>query len=384
MKSKALLAAVSAGVIGLFAGCAGFFPPLTTSTTTTATSGDYIYIVNTTTNTLSEFSLASSALTAISGSPLSLSGVLASLSAQSIAVTRANTFVYVGGQGGIACFSIGTGGALTAVTTSNLTSLGDFVSLDTSPDGQWLVGLDGVNHSINIYGINASTGVLTLNGTATAYPLVMAGNPSVAEAVKFAPTGAYLGVALGTSGDVVYPFTTATGVLGATGQEIQFSSTGTNASDNALVFDSTGTYLYVARLISGTGNSRVASYSISSAGIPAAVGSAVTGDAPYSILIDSTGTYLYTANRGSANIYGYSIASGVFTALSGSPYASGLSATGLVEDNTDKYLVGVASNGSYDYTLYSFDALSAGKLDAVSVGASGSDPAGSGAVAATH
>ena len=383
MRSKALLGALSVAALGLLAGCAGFFPPLTT-TTTTATSGDYVYVVNQTTNSLSEFSLASSALTAISGSPVSLSGAIASLSAASIAVTRQNTFVYVGGQGGIACFSIGTGGALSEVTTSNLTSLGDFVSLDTSPDGQWLVGLDGVNHSINIYGINASTGVLTLNGTALAYPLVMGGNTSVAEAVKFSPTGAYVAVALGTSGDVVYPFTTTTGSLGVTGQEIVFSQTGTNTSDNALVFDSAAAYLYVARLGSGTGNSRVASYSISSAGVPTAVQTTVSGDSPYGIMIDSTGTYLYTANRGSANISGYSIASGVFTALSGSPYASGLSATGLVEDNTDKYIVGVASNGSYDYTLYSLDALTAGKLDAVSVGASGSDPARSIAVAATH
>jgi 6-phosphogluconolactonase len=310
--------------------------------------------------------------------------VLASLSAASVAVSRQNTFVYVGGQGGIACFSIGTGGALTATTACNLTSTGDFVSLDTSPDGQWLVGLDGVNHSINIYGINTSTGVLTLNGTATAYPLTMNSNTSVAEAVKFAPTGTYLAVALGTSGDVVYPFTTSTGVLGTTGQEIQFTASNTTSSDNALVFDSTASYLYIARLISGTGNSRVASYSISTAGIPTAVQTAASGDGPFAIMIDSTGTYLYAANRSSANISGYSIASGAFTALSGSPYSSGLSATALVEDNTDKYVIAAASNGSYDYTLYSFDALTAGKLDAVSVGASGSDPAGSIAVAATH
>jgi 6-phosphogluconolactonase (cycloisomerase 2 family) len=380
---KALLGALAVGLAGLLSGCAGFFPATTASGTTAATTGDYVYVVNQTTNTVSEFSLASSALTAISGSPISLSAVLASLSASSIVVSRANSFVYVGGQGGIACFSIGSTGALTAVTAGNLTSTGDFVSLDTSPDGKWLVGLDSVNHSINIYGINTSTGVLTLNGTATAYPLAMAGNSSVAEAIRIAPTGAFIAVALGTAGDVIYPFTTSTGVL-STGQEIQFTATGTNTSDNALAFDSAGAYLYIGRLVSGTGNSKVATYSVSSAGVPTAVGTAVTGDAPFSILIDSTGKYLYTANRGSGNVSGYSIASGVLTALSGSPYASGLSASALVEDNSDKYLVGVASNGSYDYTLYSFDALTAGKLDAVSVGASGSDPAGSIAVAATH
>ena len=384
MNSKALSGALSAAAVSLLAGCAGFFPPLATTTSTTAASGDYLYVVNAATNTVSQFSLASSALTAIAGSPVSLAGVLAPLSASSIAVTRANTYVYVGGQAGIACFAIGSDGSLTAVTSSNLISTGDFLSLDTSPDGQWLVGLDAVDHSINIYGINALTGVLTLNGTATAYPFAMGGNTSVAQAVRFAPTGAYLGVALGTGGDVVYPFSTTSGLLGLTGQEITFSATGTNASDNALVFDSTGAYLYVARLISGAGHSKVASYSISSAGVPAAVAIAATGDAPYGILIDSTGTYLYTANRGSANISGFGIASGAFTPLAGSPYASGLGATALAEDNTQKYVVGAASNGSSDFTLYSFDALSAGKLDAVSVGTSGSDPAGSVAVAATH
>jgi 6-phosphogluconolactonase len=109
-----------------------------------------------------------------------------------------------------------------------------------------------------------------------------------------------------------------------------------------------------------------------------------SGDAPYSVLIDSSGKYLYTANRGSNNVSGYSILNGVFTPLSGSPYASGLSATALVEDNSKNYVIGASLNGSYDYTVYSFDALTAGKLDAVSVGASGSDPAGAVAVAATH
>jgi len=128
----------------------------------------------------------------------------------------------------------------------------------------------------------------------------------------------------------------------------------------------------------------VASYSINSAGIPTPVQTAPSGDAPYSVLIDSSGKYLYTANRGSNNVSGYSITNGAFTVLSGSPFTSGLSATGLVEDNTKTYVIAAASGGSNDYTLYSFDALTAGKLDAISVGASGSDPAGAIAVAATH
>ena len=383
MTAKRLLRTFAFGLVAVSVGCAGFFPDKTTSSTTTAATGNYVYVVNQTANTISQFSLASSALTAITGSPLSLSSVLASLSASSIVVTRANSYVYVGGQGGIACFAIASSGALTATAACNLTSTGDFVSLDTSPDGKWLVGLDSVNHSINIYGINASTGVLALNGTAIAYPLAMGGNPSIAQAIRVAPTGTFVAAALGTAGDVIYPFTTSTGVL-SSGQQIQFTAPGTNTSDNALTFDATAAYLYIGRLISGTGNSKIATYSISTTGVPIAAQTAVTGDAPFSVLIDSTGKYLYTANRGSANVSGYSVSSGVLTALSGSPYASGLGASALVEDNSNKYLISAALNGSNDYTLYTFDALTAGKLDAIAVGASGSDPAGSIAAATTH
>lgn len=384
MRAKELLGALGVGLVGVAVGCAGFFPDKTTTTGTPGTSsGNYVYVVNQTTNTLSQFSLASSALTPIAGSPLSLASVLASSSASSVAVTRANSYVYVGGQGGIACFAIGSTGALTATAACNLTSTGDFVSLDTSPDGKWLVGLDSVNRSINIYGIAASTGVLSLNGTAIAYPLAMGGNSSVAQAIRVAPSGNYVGVALGTAGDVVYPFNTSTGVLN-NGQQIQFTATGTNTSDNGLAFDSTGAYLYIARVISGAGNSKIASYSIGATGALTAIQTAVAGDAPSAVLIDSTGKYLYAANRGSGNVSGYSIASGVLTALLGSPYSSGLGTAALVEDNSNKYVIAAASAGSNDYTVYSFDALTAGKLDAVSVGASGSDPAGSIAVAATH
>ena len=373
------------GAVSLLGGCAGFFPSTSSTTVATATSGDYLYVVNQSTNTLSEFSVGSSALAVISGSPISLSSVIASGSAASIAVTRQNTFVYVGGQGGIGCFSIGTGGALTAVSAGNIVTTGDIVSLDTSYDGKWLVALDNVLHAITVYTINTSTGALSVAaGSPVSYPLTINSNISLAEAVRVAPNNSYIAVALGTAGDILYPFTTSTGLLSA-GQLIGFSTAGnTTVSDNALAFDTSSGYLYVARGVAGSGKSLVASYSISSAGVPSTVQTVTTGDTPYAVLVDSTDKYLYTANRGSGSVSGYTISNGTFTALSGSPYSSGTTSTALVEDNTAKYVIAAALGGSNDYTLYSFDALIAGKLDAAAVGASGSDPAGAIAVAATH
>ncbi len=379
---KRLARTLAAALLLTLTGCAGFFPPVSSSTTTVATSnsGDYVYVVNQTTNTLSEFSLASSALTAISGSPVSLASSVASLSAASVVVTRQNTFVYVGGQGGIACFSIGTGGALTAVSAGNISSTGDFVGLETSPDGQWLLALDGVNRTLSVYSINTSTGALTLNGSSVLFPTVINNNATVARSVRISPNAAYVAIALGTGGDEIFPFTTSNGALGS-GLLLGVTS---GYSDNALTFDTASTYLYIARGGPSTGQSLIASYSIGSGGALTGVQTIASGDAPYALLAESTGAYLYAANRGGGTVSGYAIASGAFTALSGSPYTSGVTATALAEDNSGKYLIGVALGGSYDYTLYSFDALSAGKLDAVATGASGTDPAGSIAVAATH
>jgi hypothetical protein len=60
--------------------------------------------------------------------------------------------------------------------------------------------------------------------------------------------------------------------------------------------------------------------------------------------------------------------------------------TSLALDNSGKYVIAAGSGGSgtTDLTLYEFDALNAGQLDAVATYANGSGAAGSVAVAATH
>jgi 6-phosphogluconolactonase len=372
--------AVVGAVCGL-SGCSNFFPPLTPTSTGTAGSGNYVYVVNQTTNTLGAFTVGTATLTAVTGSPYSLASYIAPSSAASVAVTRANTFVYVGGQGGLGCFSIGTTGALTSVAAGAITSTGDFVSLDTSPDGKWLLALDGVNRVINIYGVNPLTGALSQNGASIAYPVAISGNATVAQAIRVSSNAAYVAVALGTGGDQIFPFTTSIGSLG-TPQQL---GEAVGYSDNALSFDTTSAYLYIARGGPSAGKSVVASYSVTSATAALTVAqTVVTGDSPYAVLIDSVGKYLYTANRGTGNVSGFAITAGAFTALSGSPYSSGLTATGLVEDNSAKYVVAASSGGSPDYSVYSFDSTLAGKLDSASTGASGTDPAGAIAIAATH
>jgi hypothetical protein len=60
--------------------------------------------------------------------------------------------------------------------------------------------------------------------------------------------------------------------------------------------------------------------------------------------------------------------------------------TALAEDNTKKYAIAAAAGGAVSsaLTLYQFDALTAGQLDAVATYGNGTGVAGSVALAATH
>ncbi len=363
------------GLTALVSGCGGFFVDQKTTTTTGSSSGDYVYVVNQTTDTLSEFSVGAGTLTTVAGSPIAL---VAGLAPASVAVSRANSFVYVGGNGAISAYSIGTGGALTAVN-GGAAATANFVSLETSPDGQWLLGLDSLTQSIYVYKINTSSGALTLNSTATF--TAPGGGTAAQRSIRISPSAAFVAAALGPGGDVLFTFNTTTGVLTQTAG-VQLL---TGFQDNSVVFDANSAFLFVARYGGTSGSGGISSYSVSSAGLLTVVQTlAAGGNAPYGLLLDATGAYMYAANRGDGTVSGYSVTNGNLTGLPSSPFAAGASPLALVEDNSKKYVIGVAAGGSSDVTLYAFDAVTNGKLDAVGVIASGSDPAGAVAVAATH
>ncbi|ADW68202.1 lactonase family protein [Granulicella tundricola] len=375
-----VMAAAGVSAVALLSGCSGFFVPETTTTTgsTGTSSGDYVYIVNQTSDTLSGLVVGTSTLTGATGSPY---GLTQGLTPSSVAVTRANTFVYVGGAGAIEFFSIGTGGALTLQNSAAASAAANFVSMDTSPDGQWLLALDSITDSLYVFGINSTTGALTLTAQAS-YSLAANANAAVPKMVRLSPNGAYVFLALGAAGDVILPFVTSNGSLGTTEQALALPS---GFSDNAVAIDANSAFVYFARGGTNAGTSGVASYSLGTGGLLTAVQTlAVSGDAPYSILLDATGTYAYTANRGDGTVSGFSIASGTLKALTGSPYKSGTLATALVEDNSKKYVIAGAFGASPDLTMYSFDTTTAGQLDSAGTFASGTDPAGVFALAATH
>src|SRR5947209_2131616 len=180
---KHVVAILSASALLLSAGCGDFFVyPGSNSGGTGNTSGDYVYVANQTTRTIAAYSVATGALTAISGSPYALS-----FQPTSAAVNPANTILFVagvsGGIGYISSYSIGSNGALSPLTTNNV-GLADPVSMDVSPDGQWLIGLDGNGASIDEYQINTSNGSLTL---ATGQTYVITNATVVPRSIKISP-----------------------------------------------------------------------------------------------------------------------------------------------------------------------------------------------------
>ena len=381
-------AVLAAGVL-LTSGCADFFPPLTSTTTTSSTSGDYVYVVNSVTNSLYEYAVGSSVLTAISGSPLTLQSGLV---ARSVVVTPGNGFVYVGGNGGIYCYSIGTTGALTAVTAGDVQATANFVSLTASIDGKWLLGLDSGAltglPAVYVYGVNTATGVLTLS-TTLQIPSPSAGiSPAptvVANTVAISRNNGVVAVTLGTAGAQVYAFNDSTGALVSSGTSpTGVYNSSTAYSYNGVMFDVNSAYVYFSQTaISGSG-SGVAEFSVTGTGVLSSqqLSFTASGGGPAPLVEDATGTYLYAGNRTDSTVTGYTVASGALTVLATAPYSSSPGIVALTRDNGTKYIVGVGSGGGNDVTLYALDAITAGKLDAVGVIATGAT--GSVAVAATH
>ncbi len=370
-------------------GCGGFFPPITTTPTTptpSSTTGDFVYVANVTGSTLAGFSVSTS--TAGAGTLTSLgTAVSLPVTLTAMAITPANSYLYVAGLGGIYAYSINTStGVLTALLSGGVETVTNvpMASMDVSPDGQWLFALSEDGATVNEYGIDAATGALTQQPGAT-YTLG-SGVIVVPKMVRVAPNGAFVAVALGTGGDVVFPLTTSTGALGA---NQQLGTGSTQTSDNALAIDSGSTYLYVARSGATTG---VAVYAFNtngfgtSGGLNSVAGSPfAAGAGPFAVLLDATGKFLYAANRSDNTISEFSIGTGgVLTPIAGSPVTSGSLVSSLARDNSGKYVLAAASGGLPDLTMYSFDVTTAGKLASTATAATGIDPVDAVLVVATH
>lgn len=365
----------AAGALCLTTGCSGFFvyPGDTSSSTGTTSTGDYVYVANASTSNLAGFAVGTGSLTALANSPYALS-----VSPTALAINPANTLLFVAGGDAIYAYSIQSTGALSILNSGSPVAAATVQSMVVSPDGQWLLALDKSAAAIDEYQIDSS------NGGLTPHIVSFSVSGAVSHAIAISPNAEFVFAALGTGGELVFPFNTANGTLSTPTSFTPPAAT----SDNALAVDPNSTYLYVARSSGSTGGGLVV-YTINGgalsqvSGSPYAAGSQPASEV--SVVVNKAGTDAYIANYTDGTISGYSIASGgQLTALSGSPYSAGSLVDALAVDNSGDYLLATAQNGSPDLALYSFDATTAGKLDLAASSTTGTDPTEAVAIAATH
>jgi 6-phosphogluconolactonase (cycloisomerase 2 family) len=383
------VAAIGIWALCLTTGCGTFFIyPGNQSGSGGSSTGDYVYVANAIVGSLAGFSVGTGTLTAVTGSPISLG-----FSPSAVAVNPANTLVFVAGTNGtygfVNVYSIGSTGALTLLMSNNVGAASE-VAIDISPDGDWLVGLDANGPPaqqaiVDEYQINSSTGQLT-QGNGAIYQYTGSVIPTINPlGIKFAPNENYVFVAVGTAGDLVFPFSGSTGITAIGALSLSLGSAAT-VSDNALAVSSNSSYLYIAR--SGPGGG-LAVYTIGSGGALNIVSGSplATGNQPTSVVVNKAGTNIYVANQPDSTVSGYSISSnGAVAVLSPATSSTVAEPRVLAVDNSGNYLLATAYVSTPDLSMYSYSSTS-GLTFATSTSTTtsgGAEPAGAISVAATH
>lgn len=364
----------------LLAGCGKFFPPLNSGGGGGngggggSSSGDYLYVGNQSTNplTVAGFSLASSALNVISGSPFQVS-----LEPTSLAITPDNTYLYMGSAaGGIYVFTIGSNGALSLANGGAPVATGVEPSvLRVDSTGRWLLGADAFAGEAYVFQIG-NGGVLTSISSS----IVQLNTATPAQDLEIAPNNSLVYVSLGTGGVYTLSFDASNGALQQVNGALQPKQSG--GADYGMAVTPSGNFLLVAE--TGIGGVRVLS-ATSSGGLSEISGSPFkTATGAYWVVVDSTGTYAYVSNRANGNISAFSIGStGALTAVTGSPFATGTSPVQMIEDKSHTYLAVVCSGGAPDMQVFSINSTT-GVLTSFKTATTGNDPTQATVIAATH
>ncbi|WP_446745838.1 lactonase family protein [Silvibacterium acidisoli] len=370
-KSISVLIRFAPLVLALSAtGCGKFFVKQTSGGGGTTTGGSAFYVANATTSSVSEFTVSSSGVSTLSGSPIVLASIPSSL-----AVTPSNGLVYSGSlEGTIYAFTVGNGGVLSVGLGGSAAAVVSATALKVDPSGKWLIAVDPTPAAY-VFAINTSNGALTPQGQ----PLTLAGGSP--NHIAFNPAGNLMYVSLGTGGVQALTFNPTSGTLST--NNLVLKTKGNQYSDEGIVVDPSGAFLLVSEV--GAGTVRVLSINASTGALTEVSGSPfAAGTGPQGIIFDYTGAYVYTANIGSNNISGWSFnkTSGALTAISGSPFSAGTQPVDLAEDSSHTYIGVVSEGGNPDLQFFTIG--TGGALTSFKSIATDTDPAGPAAVVALN
>ena len=353
--------------------CGGKFFPDQTGGGGNTSSGNYLYVANSSTSvsSIAGFTIANTALSVLANSPYA-TGV----PPNTLAIMPKNTFLYAGSlSGNIYAYTINSDGTLSIANSGSPVATGvSPVTMKVDPTGQWLIVAD-LTPQVYVFAINSSTGALTPQGNALSL------DPGTTSNLYITPNGNYVFISLGTGGVDILTFNTGSGVI--TKQQRLAPKSSTNG-DFGLASDPTSKYLFVTE----TGISAVRVLNINTTGssilTELATSPVPTGLGPSQVLVTANGSYVYVTNRTDGTISGFALsANGALTALSGSPYTTGTAPVDIVEDNTDAYVAVACAGGNPDMQVFTIDTTTPGKLDAFSSKTTGTDPTLASAIVAT-
>lgn len=391
MMRSALMCGV-AGMVSsallLLAGCGDFFTKNSTGGGGGGGSntGDYVY-VGTQAGALASYSLSSTgALSVLAGSPFQL----ATSAINALTVTPGNAYLYaaVAGAGVFGLAINSSSGVPSLIKNSALAGDVSPLAMAVDPTGHFLLvaGLANGTAAVGEYSINSDGTLSELTGSPVS--ITFPGGTDLTlltvQQIAIAPDSSYVFVSLGQLGVAPLPFNTGGGLSANTNIIPARTSTVGGATvanqDLGVAVDPTSKFLFMGETNAGV---RVVAISPGSSFAEVKGSPFAGGGQPRSIVLDGTGANLYVANAADNTISGYAIqSSGALSPLTGSPFSSiGKQPNGLALDKTKKYLVSANLAGGPDVQVFSFDATTAGKLDA---GAAATGNPASAAVATTH
>jgi 6-phosphogluconolactonase (cycloisomerase 2 family) len=343
--------------------------------------------MNVETKQIAGFYVNAGTLTALSGGTVTVPATPLSL-----AIAPNGGLLFVGTADGVYVYTISSTGALTLSNSSGPITSDQAISMQVSPDNDWLLEVASGAPYVYAIPIDSSTGAVT--SKTEQYAVLPA---SSVQQVAISADESYVFVAMGADGTATIPFTAANAnPFGAVSRIAPVNSAGAAISVAVDPIQSGQTaprlfYIGETAATSGTNTGGLRAFNFSTRTEVSGSPFATQGLAPYSILPISTGNYVYVVNRqvsGSTTgvIAGYSISSSSstysLTAL-GSVFAVGTSPVAMAEDSTGTFVFAVDYGGSPDLEGYTFNSTNAGYLDSAVSSATGTDPVqASGIVAA--
>ncbi|HLI03272.1 MAG TPA: hypothetical protein VKU93_03275 [Terracidiphilus sp.] len=366
--------------VPFMAGCAGFWnPPATTSSTgcttncTTASSGNFYILNGGTSPQIAGEVISSGKLDSISGSPWSLSQFV---TPYAMAFAPNGNFLYVSTISGVYVFPVSNGALQTAsaaLVSSDTSALA--IAVDTS--GKWLIeALQGQNAvTLAAVPLNASTGGFAGSGEVTAtYPVNNAAVRNGQMAVS--PDDAHVFVALGQGGTLAAPFNAGVSAGGSPFSNTAVTIPPANSSGSALsvAVDPGGALFYIGETLAASSGTSLTgglrAFTLASLGgtLAPVSGSPIAsgGTAPNAILPASSGAVVYVANGTSSggNIASFSITASsssspaytIAAGAAGSTIAAGTQPVSLAIDSTGAFLLAVNASGTPELSTYTFGA----------------------------